>query len=126
LIEYCQYILCKRKASRDGFCVHHAKYFARPKVKKTGISRVSEKRIAEAKKYKKIVVEILTTRPQCEINSPVCTIKAQGLDHMQKRSPNNYLLQSNLKSACNACNLYKELYPGWAEANGHSISRFKK
>jgi hypothetical protein len=68
----------------------------------------------------------LTTRPQCEINSPVCTIKAQGLDHMQKRSPNNYLLHSNLKSACNACNLYKELYPGWAEANGHSISRFKK
>jgi hypothetical protein len=85
----------------------------------------SVKRIAEDKLYKKIVREMLALEPGCRIKSPVCTGKAQGLDHLQKRSPKNLLNRSNLIPACNACQQYKEEHPQWSKRNGTSISRFK-
>jgi len=97
----------------------------KPKDKKP-IARQSEKRKTEQPKYKKIVKEMLAQNPNCEIKSPVCTGKAQGLNHKQKRSPKNLLDKANLERSCNACNLYIEEHPDWAQENGHQISRFKK
>ena len=62
----------------------------------------------------------------CQIKSPVCTGKAQGANHKQKRSPKNMLDKKNLERSCNACNRYVETHVEWAKENGHSVSRFKK
>ena len=94
----------------------------KPKVR---ISIKSVKRVAEERLYKKIVKEMLALHPYCRIKSPVCTGKAQGLDHLQKRSPKNYLKRNNLIPACNACQIYKEENPEWSNKNGTSISKFK-
>lgn len=113
-----QYLI-ERQQQKLGLAVKEEK-------KKKPISIKSVKRIAEDKLYKKIVKEMLALKPNCRIKSPVCTGKAQGLDHLQKRSPKNYLKRSNLIPACNACQLYKEEHPEWSNKNGTSISRFKK
>lgn len=124
----CSFPLCKLKIDRGNHCVHHAKYFEPPREKKarTVLKKVSEKRKVEQKEYVKIVKEKLGENPNCEIKSPVCMGRADGLDHIQKRSPKNFIDRNNLKNACSPCNLYKELNPKWAIENGHSISRFKK
>lgn len=113
---------------RDEFCFLHAKHFAGQKIieKPKPIAKESKKRKEENKAYKKIVKGMIAEDPVCELKSPVCTGKAQGADHLQKRSPSNLTKRNNLKRACNACNGYKENNPKWAKANGHSISRFKK
>lgn len=90
------------------------------------IAARSKKRIREQLKYLKIVAEKMSESNLCEIRSPVCTGVAEGLDHIQKRSPANWLKKDNLQRACNACNQYKETHPVWAKENGHSISKFKK
>jgi hypothetical protein len=113
-----QYLI-QRQQQKLGLAVKEEK-------KQKPISIKSVKRIAEDKLYKKIVKEMLALKPNCRIKSPVCTGKAQGLDHLQKRSPKNYLKRSNLIPACNACQLYKEEHPEWSNKNGTSISRFKK
>ena len=94
---------------------------ARPKKR---IARQSNKRKKEVVIYRRQVKAAIEKDPICKIQSPACTGFAEGLDHTQKRSPLNYLKESNQKPACNACNLYKELHPQWAIDNGHSISRF--
>lgn len=94
--------------------------------KKYTIPKVSAKRKKENKALAAIVKELMDKCPDCQIKSPVCTGKAQGSDHTQKRSPGNLLNRKNIKLACNACNLYKEEHPEWAKKNGHSISRFVK
>jgi hypothetical protein len=90
------------------------------------IAKMSAKRKVENKALAAIVKELMTICPDCQIKSPVCTGKAQGSDHTQKRSPKNLLNKKNIKLACNPCNLYKEEHPEWAKKNGHSISRFVK
>lgn len=96
---------------------------APPKEKKA-IAKVSEKRKVEGREYRKIVKEMLAENKFCQVNSPVCTKIAQGLDHIQKRTPANYLDRANLQRSCNACNQYKEEHPEWAEENGKSKSKF--
>jgi len=90
------------------------------------IAKVSDKRKIVNREYKKIVKGKLKENPLCEIKSPECTGKAQGLNHKQKRSPKNLTKLSNLENACNACNGYVERHPKWAKENGHSKSRFSK
>lgn len=124
----CQFPLCKFPEERGGFCLHHAKHFAgaKPEVSKKPIKKVSDKRKEENKTYKKQVKSAVKKDPRCKIKSPVCTGKAQGLHHLQKRSPKNLTNPKNQVSACNACNLYIEENPIWARNNGFTISRFKK
>jgi hypothetical protein len=98
-----------------------------PAVKeKKPIAKISKKAKQNNKNLKKIVNDLKLVSPYCELRSPVCTGVIQGSDHTQKRSPKNLLDKANIKGSCNACNLYKESNPGWAEENGHSVSRFKK
>lgn len=90
------------------------------------IAKMSAKRKVEQRQYSKGVSEAIAADPFCKVKSPVCTGKAQGQNHKQKRSPKNWLLPENRENCCNACNLYIELNKDWAEKNGHFISRFSK
>lgn len=87
------------------------------------LPRQSAKRQREQVIYRQIVADKIKNDPRCTIKSPVCTGIAQGGDHTQKRSPSNFINPDNIKPACNACNLYKELNVQWSIDNGHSISR---
>ena len=70
---------------------------------------------------------MLAENPKCDMKIlGVCTGLAEGLDHIQKRSPKNYLERKNLRRACNACNLAKEMHPELADKMGLTKSRFKK
>lgn len=97
-----------------------------PKKGKKPIPKKSEKRKTEDKEYRKLVKELIGKDGRCQVNSPKCTGKAQGLNHKQKRSPKNLLKKDNVTPCCNACNLYIELNGEWAKKNGHFVSRFEK
>ncbi len=98
-----------------------------PAVKKEAkpIPKVSAKRKEENKVYKKQVKEAIKKDNRCKVKSPACTGKAQGLHHLQKRSPGNLTKEENQLPACNACNLYIEENSEWAKNNGFTVSRFK-
>lgn len=97
-----------------------------PKKPKKPIPSKSAKRKEQDKQYRKIVREMIDKDGRCQVQSPKCTGKAQGLNHKQKRSPNNLLQKDNLTPCCNACNLYIELNSEWAKKHGHFVSRFVK
>ena len=94
--------------------------------KKTEIPKQSEKRKVEQRKYIKLVAKKAKEDDRCKIKAPGCAGKMQGLDHLRKRGPNNFLDEKNCIQCCNSCNVYKELNPIWAKNNGFAISRFKK
>ena len=101
----------------------------RPPVEKRKqelIAKVSEKRKLENKEYRKIVKGFAKIDIRCKVKSPVCTGEMQGMNHKQKRSPANLLVEANLTPCCNACNQFLEEHTDWARNNGHLISRFKK
>ena len=114
------------KAEPNGYCFLHNAKMGNPKAEKVKlpIAKVSVKRKQINKEYDKIKAEILTTDDQCKIRSPVCTGKAQGLNHKQKRSPGNLTKRNNLIGCCNACNSFLESNDAWARKNGHTVSRF--
>ena len=85
----------------------------------------SLKRKVEQKLYVKQVKEMLEENPYCEIKAPGCTGIAEGLDHLQKRSPKNYRKRNNLVRACNNCNRFKELFPEHPISKKFTISKFK-
>jgi hypothetical protein len=122
----CSFPTCTRIPEHNGYCFLHKIYSSvpqPPKVKKE-IPKVSEKRKEQDKQYKKVKKEILGKDARCKVKSPVCTGKAQGLNHDQKRTPGNYTNVNNLTPCCNACNLYIEEHSAWALENGHTISKF--
>lgn len=126
--EICTFPLCTRVEERNGFCFLHAIHFAGEKIKTKPqpIAKVSEKRKEINKEYKKISKAKMKVDDRCKVKSPVCTGKAQGQNHKQKRSPKNLIDINNLENSCNACNQYIENNTEWAKNNGHLISRFKK
>lgn len=89
------------------------------------ISPVSDKRKLVNKVYKKIVKEILDKDNKCKIKAPGCTVIAQGLHHVVKRSPGNLTDKENLIPACNHCNSYLESHDSWARKHGFVKSKFK-
>ena len=124
----CTWYNCTRIIDRDKYCFHHKQYSGTPAPKKEvkAIPKVSEKRKVIDKEYKKIKTEMLKKDDRCKIKSPVCTGKAESLNHTQKRSPKNLIELGNLKGCCISCNGYLESHDDWARQNGHTISRFKK
>jgi hypothetical protein len=125
--KLCEFPLCTYPEDRDGFCVHHAKHFAGPKPEKkqTPIPKISKKRKADQKEYVKIVKEMLSIDPNCEIKESGCQVKASGLHHKKKRTPATFLDKRFLKRSCDNCNLWCELHPIEAIHKGHSISKHK-
>jgi 5-methylcytosine-specific restriction endonuclease McrA len=94
--------------------------------KRTPIRNFSTKREKLNREYRKITLEMMEKSDRCELSTPDCTGKMEGLDHLQKRSPSNLIKRENLKRSCNACNLWKERNPVAAKEMGISISRFIK
>lgn len=89
------------------------------------INPVAKKREKLQKEYRKVVKEMLAKDGRCEIHSPVCTGKAEGLHHIVKRSVKNLMKPENLKRSCNACNSFIEANVDWAQEHGFVKSKFK-
>lgn len=121
----CKFPTCTRKEEKDGYCFLHKIYSGSEPSKKKGIANMSKKRSDLQKEYRKLVDRMLKENNKCEVKSPICTGKAQGLNHKQKRTEKNLCDESNVERCCNACNLFIEENPDWAQENGHQISRFK-
>jgi len=126
----CKFPGCKRHPQKNGYCIGHSIYGPTASANNRSGYKVikpkSEKRTESDKEYSKIVAELLKKSPMCKVKSPVCTKKAQGAHHKQKRSPKNINDKKNLIECCNMCNNYIEEHPDWATENGFSISRFAK
>lgn len=125
----CQFPLCKSNEYKSGFCIQHNRVYGSKDVAKAPkqISQKSDKRKDEEKIYKRLVKDMLSENSNCEMMvQGVCTGKAQGLHHVQKRTPKNYLEKSNLKRSCNACNLWVELHPQESIKLGLSKSKHIK
>lgn len=54
----------------------------------------------------------------CQVRSPVCTGREQGVHHLCKRSQGGCDHLHNLKLACNPCNGFIEDQPAWAKQAG--------
>lgn len=93
---------------------------------KKGIAKVSDKRKVDQRAYVKIVKELLSENPNCEIKEDGCQGKASGLHHMKKRSPATFLDKKFLKRACDNCNAWCEIHPLEAIEKRHSISKHIK
>ena len=124
----CNFPLCKYPALND-FCIHHKKHFCKSEHKKEikKIATLSAKRKELQKEYVKIVKGLLTVNPNCQIKATsCCTVKADGLHHIIKRSAKNLCDKSNLIRACNSCNLFLETNDAWARKNGFVKSKFSQ
>ena len=102
------------------------KKMAKPENKPPKIRPFTKKREKKQREYRKLVKELLKKDGRCEVRSPVCTKKAQGLHHITKRSVKNLMDLKNLKRCCNACNEFMEANTDWAIKHGFIISKFKK
>jgi hypothetical protein len=94
-----------------------------PVKKPKRIARRSKKNQAEHRKYVKKVKQLAAENDDCEMRTPVCTGKMQGMQHKKRRGKN---LMNHLLRSCNACNLWVELHPKEAMAMGLVISKFSK
>lgn len=122
----CEFPNCKSNAVDTKYCIGHAKMMGatKPAAGPKPIPQKSEKRKKEDKEYAAINKKKLAGDAPCKVRSPVCTGKAQGQHHKQKRSPGNLTDEKNLIDCCNPCNGYIEQHPKWAKANGFTISKF--
>jgi len=133
--DTCTFPCCSRIVERNGFCFLHAVHFAGEKIKEARkplpkqtqpIEKKSDKRKVLHREYVKLVRQMISENPLCEIKAPGCTQMAEGLHHVQKRSEKNLTERSNLKRACNNCNLYIENNPLEALEKGWSKSKHIK
>lgn len=76
---------------------------------------------------RRLVADLLATRPWCELRLPGCTGRAQCVDERTSRARGGSILdESNLQAACFACNGRKEDEPAEAlrlGVAGHSWDR---
>lgn len=123
----CQWPGCNLVIDRFMHCFRHADLLGIPKPAKEvyRIPQRSAKRIKEQPVYRKIVAQkIENVEGVCQLQGPTCTYWAAGGDHLQNRSPGNYIDPENIEPACNNCNRLKVISPELFE--GHVVSRFKK
>jgi hypothetical protein len=93
------------------------------KRKQVKIKPVSDKRAALNKKYAEASRPIWKGQ-QCQIRSPVCTGKAQGIHHRKGKATAELLMdQRYWMSACNFCNTYVETHDAWARKMGFKLLR---
>jgi hypothetical protein len=97
-----------------------------PKAKKP-IAKKSAKRIESDKELKKIRIKKISEDSNCQIRVPgICTGLAVALNHIQKSTPKNRVVEKNLEQCCFACNNWIENNVEWAKQKGHQKSRFAK
>ena len=104
--------MCRHPTCANGICRRVKKKTPRQPIKK-----VAKNRPKIDREYAALSKKIRAERPWCEIRSPVCTGKAQGLHHTKGQGI--YLLdETTLLSACNACNGWVEAHPEEARKIG--------
>jgi hypothetical protein len=132
--DRCTFPNCRNNAVNNAYCIGHEKLMRGPQPAETKpagkrqkpIPKKSKKRIRQDAEYKRVSAELGARTKPCQIKSPVCTGRAQGLDHKKGRVGMNLLDKTNLVPACNACNTYCSDNPAWAADNGHAVSRLAK
>jgi len=124
----CLFPACNEKPYRDGYCIGHAKHFAKPqeKLNPKKIRRFSKKRQKLQREYRKIVSKAMSESIECEVKAPGCMYESNGMHHKQKRSVKNIIKLDNLVRCCANCQTYIEENPVWARNAGMQVSRFKK
>lgn len=88
-------------------------------MRRTEIAKKSAKQAAkerERARTRKQMVEELG--PWCQVRSPVCTGREQGVHHLHKAGQGGSEDRSNFLLSCNRCNTHIEDNPDWAKANG--------
>jgi hypothetical protein len=95
-----------------------------PKANKP-LKKFSKKRAKQQGQYRKLVSEMMEESNLCEMNTPVCTGIATGMQHKKRRGL-NLLNKEYLIRSCDPCNLYCEQYPLYALEHGLAISVHKK
>jgi len=92
---------------------------------KPGIKKMSAKRAKQNTVYLAKSHAFRKLFPLCQIKSPDCTIKSQGIHHLKGKATEELLMDETLwKSACNACNLYVEVNAKWGFDTGNKLSKF--
>ena len=126
-IQTCEHPICPIH-SNTKYCIRRTvgAVIPEPVKKYKKLQPRSEKRIKEQLIYVAKVKAAAKEDDSCEVKSPVCTGKMQGFNHIQKRSPKNWLDSKNLEKCCNMCNSFIENNTEWAKEHGHFISKYKK
>lgn len=106
-------------------CGSKCRRLVKQKPRRRPIRHYSKKRQKENRTYSKESKDFLNDRPLCEIRSPVCTGKSQGVNHKAGRIGKNLMDITKWEASCNPRNVYCEDHPIWAIENGHKESRLK-
>ena len=119
----CEFPTCTRHPLNNGYCISHQHYAPKPLPPKhrPTLRKESPKKAKENAEYKKHIAPLFEDADdfnRCQIKSPICSGMAQGMQHKKRRGKN---LLKYLKKCCNNCNLFCELKPEWAIANGHAL-----
>ena len=89
------------------------------------LKAVSEKRKLWNEEYKVKSEAFRAAHPKCQVNSPECTGKTEGVHHMKGKTSYELLLDETLwMAACNRCNVYIEIHDSWAREKGYKLSKF--
>jgi len=123
----CSWPTCSDPATHGIHCFQHYRVYGttkNEKPKQNPIPVKSAKAKDQHKEYLKIVKEMMKESDQCEMRTPVCTGKAEGLQH-KKRRGKNLLNKEFLIRSCNMCQDYVEKHPKWAIENDLAISKYK-
>lgn len=125
----CQFPGCSRFAQKNGYCIGHRIYSnVPPEEKKKALPGKRSEKMKEEMKLYKPQVKAYLARPEnefCKINSPVCTGKAECVNH-KKRRGGNLRDERYFEPACGPCNNYIEANTQWALDNGHLIPVHQK
>jgi hypothetical protein len=93
-----------------------------PKPKKP-IPKVSPKRKATMKEYKKVRVEYLSAHPICQVDG--CKRFATDVHHRKGRLGHLLCDVTHFLAVCRPCHQHIEIAPSWATENGYSESRLR-
>ena len=95
------------------------------KKKPYTIRKVAPKRAEINKEYKEKSAAFRKANPKCQIQSPECTGKTEGVHHMKGKTSHELLIDETYwMAACNRCNQYVESHDEWARANGFKLSKY--
>jgi len=112
-----------RICASGGYCRQHLKAVI---PEKKQLSKVSEKRKAEEKEYKKKRAAFLALHTICQAKIEGCKGKATEVHHMKGRVGDNYLNMKYFLSVCHHCHDIIERNPAFARQQGFSLSRLAK
>lgn len=95
------------------------------KAKVKPIKKVSAKRAAQEREYKKLRKEYLKVHPICEAALPQCSKVATDIHHKAGRG--KHLLNTDTwMASCRNCHTYIETHPAESKERGFSLSRLNK